>query len=224
VIEDAAEAKAEGRSRSVSVDHNGGRVCFFLEVIRPPLRLVLFGSGPDAEPVARMARELGWSITAIDRRAGRLSRIAAADRTLAGPIAAVAQQIGLDRSCRVVVMTHDFGDDGDAIRAALASEAPYIGVLGPRRRTEALLDRLADDGMRITDAMTERIHAPIGLDLGADAPEEIALAIVAEIQAAGAGRSGGRLRDRPGTIHDRRDAISGEPGGAILAACVASGP
>ena len=199
-IEAIAEARVDGRSRSAVFDLDGGRVGLFLEVIRPPLRLVLFGSGPDAEPVARLARELGWSVTAVDRRSGRLSRIAA-DATFAGRIAEVAPRIGLDRSCRVVIMTHDFGDDRDALRAALASEAPYVGVLGPRHRTEALLDALADGGTEIPGTLSGRIHAPIGLDLGADAPEEIALAIVAEIQADLSGRPGGRLarpaRDDP---------------------------
>jgi xanthine dehydrogenase accessory factor len=84
----------------------------------------------------------------------------------------------------------------------LASDVSYIGVLGPRRRTEELLRELANQGISITPEALARVRAPVGLDIGAETPEEIALAIVAEIKASHTDRSGGPLRDRRGPIHE----------------------
>ena len=100
-------------------------------------------------------------------------------------------------------MTHNFLRDKEYLRSLLGSDAGYIGMLGPSARTHRLLMELADEGVEITDADRERIHGPAGLDLGAEGPEEIAQAIVAEIVAARHGRRGGFLKERPGPIHDR---------------------
>ena len=102
-----------------------------------------------------------------------------------------------------VVMTHNFLRDKEYLRSLLGSPARYIGMLGPAARTQRLLTELADEGVEITEDDRHRLHGPAGLDLGADGPEEIAHAIVAEIVAARHARSGGFLRERPGPIHDR---------------------
>ena len=107
---------------------------------------------------------------------------------------------GRDAHC--LVMTHHYLNDRVLLRDLLATPARYIGVLGPRRRTEELLDDLRGEGVHPSAESLERIHAPAGLDLGADAPVEIALSIAAEVQAVAAGRPGGWLRERKGPIHD----------------------
>lgn len=175
----------------------------WLEVFRPPLRLTVFGAGPDVEPVARLAIGLGWDLTVVDGRPAyaRPERFPEARVVLAEPAAAPAAA-GIDAGTFVLVMTHHYLHDRELLRQLLLTPAHYVGVLGPRRRTEDLLEDLRGEGLHADEGQLGRLHAPAGLDLGAEAPEEIALAIVAEIQAVSAGRGGGWLRDRKGPIHD----------------------
>src|SRR4029453_10054506 len=103
----------------------------------------------------------------------------------------------------VVVMTHNFLRDKEYLRSLLTTDATYIAMLGPAARTERLLMEPADEGVPITERIREHLHGPAGLDLGAEGPEEIAQAIVAEIIAGKRGRLGGFLKERPTPIHDR---------------------
>jgi xanthine/CO dehydrogenase XdhC/CoxF family maturation factor len=103
-------------------------------------------------------------------------------------------------------MSHNYIRDGDYLRSFLRTEAAYIGMLGPRARTERLLESLSDAGVRPTDEDLARIHGPAGLDIGSEGPEEIAWAIIAEVMATRRGRPAGFLRDRAGPIHDRPEA------------------
>jgi xanthine dehydrogenase accessory factor len=95
------------------------------------------------------------------------------------------------------VMSHDYERDRVQVRALLAADVAYVGVLGPRRRTQRMIDDLD-----VSEADAARLYAPVGLDIGAETPDEIALAIVAEVQAVKAGRRGASLRDRAGAIHE----------------------
>jgi xanthine dehydrogenase accessory factor len=178
----------------------------FVEVLEPPLRLLVCGAGHDAIPLVRAARGIGWNPIVVDDRAGFLTEERFPDAGGFVHVEApeqVAKQAPIDRRTHVVVMTHNFLRDKGYLRSLLGSEAGYIGMLGPSARTHRLLMELADEGVEITDADRQRIHGPAGLDLGAEGPEEIAQAIVAEMVAARHGRGGGFLKERPGPIHDR---------------------
>jgi xanthine dehydrogenase accessory factor len=178
----------------------------FVEVLEPPLRLLVCGAGHDAIPLVRAARGIGWSPIVVDDRAGFLTGgrfPEAAGFVHVDAPEQVTKQTPIDRRTHVVVMTHNFLRDKEYLRSLLGSEAAYIGMLGPSARTHRLLMELVDEGVEITDADRQRIHGPAGLDLGAEGPEEIAQAIVAEIVAARHGRGGGFLKERPGPIHDR---------------------
>ncbi len=205
VRRDAATALQSGDSRTEVYTQGAGRVTAFLEVVQPPLPLIIFGAGHDALPLVRIAKEVGWHVTVIDTRSAqsRPERFPQADVVLACPPGAVAQHVPLDARTAAVVMTHNYPDDRRVLQTLLASPAGYIGQLGPRARTERLLAELQDGGFAVTEAHTGRLHGPVGLDLGADNPEEIALAIIAEIQAFSAGRSGTSLRDRHEPLHRR---------------------
>jgi xanthine/CO dehydrogenase XdhC/CoxF family maturation factor len=98
-------------------------------------------------------------------------------------------------------MTHDFAADAALLGTVLRSPAGYVGVLGPRQRTDRLLDAVRSEGPPLEPWQLERLHAPVGLDIDAETPEEIALSIVAEIQASFCARAGGPLRDRATPIH-----------------------
>jgi xanthine dehydrogenase accessory factor len=115
----------------------------------------------------------------------------------------VATAAPLDRRTFAVVMTHNYLRDRSYLRGLLTTDVGYIAMLGPAARSHRLLSDLRDAGVELTEADLERIHGPAGLDLGAEGPDEIAQAIIAEIVAVRHGRTGGMLRERPGPIHDR---------------------
>jgi xanthine dehydrogenase accessory factor len=183
-----------------------GEVRAFVEVLEPPLRLLVCGAGHDAIPLVRTAAGIGWSPVVVDDRPAFLTPErfpeAATFVTLEEP-SQVAKLAPIDGRTCVVVMTHNFLRDKEYLRTLLTTPAAYIGMLGPAARTQRLVMELEDEGAEIGDADRSRIHGPAGLDLGAEGPEEIAHAIVAEIVAFRHARGGGFLRDRPGPIHER---------------------
>jgi xanthine/CO dehydrogenase XdhC/CoxF family maturation factor len=183
-----------------------GGVRAFIEVLDPPLRLVVCGAGHDAIPLVRAASVLGWNVVVVDDRPAFLSPERfpeASDFVAVDDPAAAAKAAAVDERTFAVVMTHNFLRDKEYVRSLLGSPAAYIGMLGPGARTERLLMELRDEGVRIDDDERDRIHGPAGLDVGGEGPEEIAQAILAEIVAVKRGRSGGFLKDRRGPIHDR---------------------
>ncbi|MCS7567493.1 XdhC family protein [Pseudomonas aeruginosa] len=174
----------------------------FLEYVPPMQRLVVFGGGHDAQPLVRMAKMLGWYVSVIDGRANfaRPERFPEADCVLVGDIEHPFAFGELVRGAAVAVMTHSFVQDLHWLQGALQSEASYVGQLGPRERTGRLLAKVRE---RLGDVPgLQRLHYPIGLDLGGDTPEIVAIAILGEITATLNGRSGGSLRHRAADIHE----------------------
>jgi xanthine dehydrogenase accessory factor len=166
-----------------------------LDPIRPPVHLVVCGAGPDAAALVDAGRRLGWRVTVADPRRARLAtgRFGDAGRCDAEPRDA-ADRIGVDGRTAVVVMTHDYLRDAAYLGGFVGRGAAYIGVLGPRDRTDRLLAEVggtSDPALRV----------PAGLDIGADGAEEVATAIVAEILATLHGHAGGPLSSRDGPIH-----------------------
>jgi xanthine dehydrogenase accessory factor len=189
----AAECLELDQSLTAVVPLAGGEAEVFFEVIRPPMRLAIFGAGFDAVPLVGAAWALGWHVTVAAKRSGTIR----ADEVIALPPEAACTQIGADGRTAAVVMNHNYPDDRATLAALLNSNARYVGVLGPRSRTERML---AEIGETELDHLN-RLFAPVGLDIGADDPDQIAAAIVGQIVAVFADRTGGHLRDRPGPIH-----------------------
>jgi xanthine/CO dehydrogenase XdhC/CoxF family maturation factor len=201
---EAAAALAELRTRFATVESNGARADILLEVIPAPIHLFLFGSGHDALPVGRLAASLGWKVTIVAQYADAAvqARFPGTDVIELGRHSLAAA----GRRTAAIVMNHHYARDVEAVGLLLRSRAAYIGILGPRHRTDAMLSDVASSREFDAAAMASRmdmsrIHAPIGLDIGAETAEEVALAIVAEVQAFFAERDGGRLRERNGAIH-----------------------
>jgi len=204
--ESALELLGAERSEIRTMAGTSGEARSFVEVLEPPLRLVVCGAGHDAVPLVRQAASLGWSPVVVDDRAEFLNRDRfpdAAGFVLVERPDKVAEIAPVDERAFVVVMTHNFLRDKDYVRSLLSSPARFIAMLGPAVRTERLLTELRDEGVEIGGDARGRIHGPAGLDLGAEGPEEIAAAICAEIVAIKRGRGAGFLKDRPGPIHDR---------------------
>ena len=183
-----------------------GEIRAFVEVLEPPLRLLICGAGHDAVPLVRAAAGLGWDPVVVDDRAGFLTRERypeASGFVHVEEAEDAAKVAANDERTFVVVMTHNFLRDKAYVRSFLASPVAYIGMLGPAARSQRILMELADEGVDITDADRDRMHGPAGLDLGSEGPEEIAGSIVSEIIAVRRSRGGGFLKERPGPIHDR---------------------
>ncbi|HET7543153.1 MAG TPA: XdhC family protein [Polyangiaceae bacterium] len=196
-LDAAAYAKlAQSASRLLSEPYPGTRplrterFAALLELIEPPPHLFVFGAGPDAVPLVDLSATLGLGVTVCDASA-RLAvreRFATKASVHLGDVASSAEQLAARRAAVAVVMSHHYPTDRQALEMLLTSRAAYIGVLGPRRRTERMLRELLPDPAARAQARA-RLHAPLGLDLGAETPAQIALAALAEIQAVLSGTS-----------------------------------
>jgi xanthine/CO dehydrogenase XdhC/CoxF family maturation factor len=202
LAESAGQAMESGRSAVREYRFLEGVVEAFVEVVNPPTPLFIFGAGNDAVPLARVAQELGWRVAVIDHRPVFLTAERFPHCTLINSRPEeIANTLTLTRHASAVVMTHNAAHDVQFLKFLLSTPSRYIGLLGPRNRTSLLLEQLAAEGVSMSDEQRARLFAPVGLDLGAESPEEIALAILAEIRAVLSRRRGGFLRDHEGPIH-----------------------
>jgi xanthine/CO dehydrogenase XdhC/CoxF family maturation factor len=195
------EVTSSARTRGVE----GDAVTAFIETLMPPVPLIIFGAGHDALPVVELARGLGWQTEVVDPQARpiSLSRFAMADRVTLSRPEDVAAEVVITPRTLTLLMSHNYSHDLALLRFLLASPARYIGVMGPRKRTERMLSELAanEEKLRLEEADMSRLYSPAGLDIGANAPSEIALSIVAEMRAVLDRRRGSSLRERRGSIH-----------------------
>jgi xanthine/CO dehydrogenase XdhC/CoxF family maturation factor len=182
----ATEPFPTGRAVAAPAPEAGRSARVLYAPLRPLPRLLVLGAGLDAVPLVGLAQRLGWRVTVADHRPGHLARgdLDAADQALQIAPGDLARTLPLARYAAVVVMSHHLDTDRAWLRALAASSIPYVGLLGPAARRERLL---ADLG-REAAPLEARLRAPVGLPIGADSPESIALAILAEIHATLAGR------------------------------------
>jgi len=177
----------------------------YLELVQPPPRVVVFGAGHGAVPVVSLARAVGFEVTVVDGRPkfATAERFPDADEVVLARPEEAGERPPLGPRDYVLVMTHNFLHDLELLARLARAPVPYVGLLGPRVRTEKLLAELERRGEGPDQAALDRLYAPIGLDIGGETAEEIALAALAEIQAVRHGRSGGFLREKKGPIHAR---------------------
>ncbi len=182
-----------------------GKAALLIEPLLPPIALYLFGAGYDAVPLAQLASELGWRVTVADHRPAyaRAERFPWARQVLLAQPGHLPEALQFDNRSCAVIMSHNYLQDQALLLDLLGAPLAYLGVLGPHQRTQRLLADLTKEGIAPSDEQTTRLFSPVGLDIGAETAEEIALSILGEIQAALTGRQGGSLRDHPGPIHDR---------------------
>ena len=167
------------------------RAGVFIETLALPIRLLLFGAGPEIEPVTQLATTLGWMV----ERFGHPSEL--------------AQDLRSDTQTAAVVMNHNFGRDLLSLHRLLPLQLRYVGLLGPKKRHSEILGQLSEYALNF-DRAVDNLFAPAGLDIGSEAPEEIALSIAAEVAAVLSGRVGGFLRERGANIHATATTASGE--------------
>ncbi len=184
-----------------------GGITAFIEYLRPPVSLVVVGAGNDAIPMMQIAETLGWDVRIVDGRNthARPERFVAACQVLVSKPETVLEQIPIDDRTVFVMMTHNYNYDKAMLKALLHTEVPYIGMLGPKKKLHRMLDDMQQDGFIPDEAMMSRVYGPSGLEIDAETPEEIALSIIAEIQAVLGKKTGGMLRDKTDVIHSRGD-------------------
>ena len=198
----AAKARELLETGESEIHEISGRSVFF-DVLIPPPQLVVLGAGDDARPLVRFAAEVGFRVVVVDRRPGYLTadRFPAAAALVRSAGHELGEALALDGECYAVVMNHNFADDQAYVRALLRTPVAYVVVLGPRQRTERILRNLAAEGP-LDEA---RVYGPVGLDIGTDGAEQVALAVIAEILAARSGRRARSLRERRAAIHAPSD-------------------
>jgi xanthine dehydrogenase accessory factor len=188
-LDQARAALRAGRSRTI--ESPGIRV--FVEVLDRPPTLLIAGAGHIALPLCRIGKLLAFRVVVLDDRAGFANRrrFPEADEVLAEPFVQALRRLPIDASTHIVLVTRGHQHDVDCLLSVLDSPAAYLGMIGSRRRVTGVFSMLAGQG--IPEEKLRRVHSPIGLDIGAETPEEIALAIAAEIVKVRRGGGGGSL-------------------------------
>ncbi len=175
----------------------------FVDVSTPPPALVIYGAGHDALPLATQAHALGYRIHVIDPRPAYLTASRFPGAHLHDFAPEELHRFEMPAGAQVIVMNHHLERDRLCLAHALHSRAAYVGVLGPRHRAEDLLASLAEEGQTFSLEELGRLRSPVGLRIGAEAPEEVALSILAELMAWRRGYDGGFLNGHAGRIHER---------------------
>lgn len=211
------EAAAAALARlGLPYPHSGperlGSAEVFYELARAPPELVIFGAGHDAAPVAQLAWALGFTVTVVDVREAFLTadRFPCATRVCAH-FSQFAGSVQLPAGSFALIVNHQFERDQQSLRFSLESEAAYIGVLGPRSRCDRLLAGLAAQGYVPDSARFSRVRSPVGLALGAETPQEVAVSILGEILAIRRGFDGGFLAGSVRSLHRHGDAEDNRP-------------
>ncbi|HEX8607549.1 MAG TPA: XdhC family protein, partial [Pedobacter sp.] len=199
---EAADVFSTGRSIFKTYGPSDGFEAFF-EFIPPNIHLVIAGAGNDVQPLVEMAYVLGWKITVLDGRPSHATaaRFPKADRVLVLKPDAVFDHVEVDGRTVFVMMTHNYNYDLALLEIILEKEFSYLGMLGPKKKLDRMLGELSERGFVTNDSMLSRVHGPIGLDIGAETAEEIALSILAEIKTVMSDHSAKFLKDKKAPIH-----------------------
>jgi xanthine/CO dehydrogenase XdhC/CoxF family maturation factor len=204
-MQDVQEVMQVQKSAFKEYIFEGQSITAFMEFLQPATALVVVGAGNDAIPMMRIADNIGWDVRVVDGRNthARPERFGTACQILVSKPEQVLEQLPMDEQTVFVMMTHNYNYDLAMLKALLPLPVPYIGMLGPRKKLDRMLQELREGGMDITDVMLQKVYGPAGLEIGAETAEEIALSIIAEIQAVLQGKEGGHLRQKKDVIHAR---------------------
>lgn len=191
----------KGRLSLVTIDMAEIQVEVCYEILSSPPQLIIFGGLYDTYPLALMAKNIGWRVGVVAQASMlRQSLVNMVDQVI-DPTE--IKQLTTDNKTAYILMSHNFELDMQYLINAIASDVPFIGMLGPHKRFSRMFTQLADQGIRISQADQKRIFAPVGLDIGASTQEEMAVSIVAEISAFFNNRTAGHLKSCASNIHHR---------------------
>lgn len=204
ILEDANHALLTRKSFIKEYNFNGDTVSAFVEFIQPPVSLVIVGAGNDAFPLAAMGNVLGWETTIVDGRNSHatVQRFPQAAKIIVAKPDQVLSQVEVDGQTVFVLMTHNYNYDLALLKELVTQkQCRYIGSLGPRKKLDRMIADLKEEGVKLTKAQLAMIYGPVGLDLGAETAEEIALSVTAEIKKVLSEHSGLSLREKLAPIH-----------------------
>jgi xanthine dehydrogenase accessory factor len=203
ILSDVSIAFEKKQSIFTNYSTNDNSLTAFIEYIPPAVSLVIIGAGNDVIPVVEIATTLGWETSIVDGRPShaKKERFASACQVLVSKPEKVLEQISIDEQTVFVLMTHNYNYDLAMLKALVNTPVNYIGILGARKKLERMLEDMKASGQELTTEQAARVYGPVGLAIGAETSEEIALSIVAEIKAVLAGKSGDSLRQKDPTIH-----------------------
>lgn len=207
VMEDVQLVMQQQTSLFKNYEYKNISVTAFIEFLQPPVSLVVVGAGNDAIPMMQIADTLGWEVRVVDGRGthAKPERFTAACQVLVSKPEKVLEQLAIDSQTVFVMMTHNYNYDLAMLKVLLQRKVIYIGMLGPKKKLERMLDELRDEGIALTDEQLNSIYGPVGLEIGAETAEEIALSIIAEIKAVLSNKTGGSLRNKQDVIHSRTE-------------------
>ncbi|RWY47987.1 XdhC family protein [Mucilaginibacter gilvus] len=202
IIDDAKRVMADQRSET-KFYNNGITYTAFVEFVKPLISLVVVGAGNDAIPLTKLAAVLGWDTTVIDGRPNYAlpERFPSAQKIIVAKPGQALSHISINEHTAFVLMTHNYNYELALLKELLPLQLSYVGVLGPKKKLARLLAEIEDSGQQITEEQLKNIYGPVGLDIGSEGAEEIALSIVAEIKAVLSKRKGNSLKYKPASIH-----------------------
>jgi xanthine/CO dehydrogenase XdhC/CoxF family maturation factor len=205
LMQDIKETLTVKKSTFKSYQHNDKTFNAFLSFISPPVSLVIVGAGNDAIPLQSIAETLGWEVTIVDGRHtyAKIERFSSACQIIVSKPEKVLQQIPIDEKTVFVLMTHNYNYDYAILKALLEKNVPYIGALGPKKKLDNMIKDLQAENIFLNERQKNILYGPVGLEIGAETPAEIALSITAEIMSVMNNKKGGSLRNLSTEIHPR---------------------
>ena len=205
LMQDIKETLTIKKSSFKSYNLNDDTFSAFLSFISPPISLVIVGAGNDAIPLQSIAETLGWEVTIVDGRHtyAKVERFSSACQIIVSKPEKVLQQIPIDEKTVFVLMTHNYNYDYAILKALLSKNAPYIGALGPKKKLDNMITDLKAENIFLNERQKNILYGPVGLEIGAETPAEIALSITAEIMSVMNNKKGGSLRNLVTEIHPR---------------------
>ncbi|MCG7858842.1 XdhC family protein [Flavihumibacter sp.] len=209
LLDDVKLSFREQRSSFKNYTSDQNEITAFIEYINPAVSLILIGAGNDVIPLVSMADIMGWETTVIDGRPShaKKERFSSTCQVIISKPENVLEQISIDQQTVFVLMTHNYNYDFAMLKALVKTKAKYIGMLGPRKKFDRMQDDMKSEGIKLSDVELSRIYSPVGLELGAETAEEIALSIISEIKAVLAGKMGGSLRHNMNPIHSTNNLV-----------------
>ena len=195
IMPDVKISLTDKKNINKNFGENDDELTAFIHFLKPQPTLILVGAGNDAIPLVKMAEVVGWKVTVVDGRPNYASkkRFTSGCQVMVSKPEEIFSGIKIDEQTLFVLMTHNYNYDLAVLRQLIGKNVQYIGILGSRNKFTRMLDDLSSGGAKIEEAL-DKIYSPVGLDIGGETPEEIALSIMAEIQAVLAGRSANNLR------------------------------
>ncbi|MFQ5754124.1 MAG: XdhC family protein [bacterium] len=206
VVKNALELLSKERAKTLAYEFSPAqKIEVYIEPLLPPPPLIIIGGDADSIPIVRLSKQLGFKVILVDHRPNFANpqKYPEANQTVVADPEDFSQRLQIDEKSFILIKTHNYLKDKKILKTVLKSKARYIGQLGPKARTEDLLKDLSREGVSFTAEALAKLYAPVGLDIGAESPEQIAMSIVAELLAAKNGREGGFLKNQTQAIHPR---------------------